>query len=285
MGFCACVLPIWGTFIFVLNPNLWKPLIWPFIVVLGITIAAFVLIPMYGLKPQQDYLHQKFDEYNVDQRVVDVISYLLVPLEAGLISCIIFLWLFGSVKAGIINQVLKDRGVHDKLMQRNDWQEMPTDAGGPSSGLLMFLQAILMVGTLPINFWPLVGQVLYFYINGWMSVWQDVSSFLPLIGYSAVGTQLKHVLCHPISYSCFGFVSFASSVIPFANIVLCGPMACGVALLFEGFVGEGRDGPDPLPVPKGDGSGNSKAGAKAELLQDTGEDPELPAKASSKPTM
>jgi len=178
--------------------------------------------------------------------VMKAASITLPLVEAAIASILVFQFLFSKVIEKMIVDVLEEKGWYEKLRVRNDWRDIPK-VSGPPSCIFMTLTLLVLVCSLPLNFVIIIGQVLFVFANGWVGTWSTMSTFLPLIGYQSLGSQLKHVLCHPISYLCFGAVSFAFSLIPLGSVITAGGVACGSAMFFGGFVDEGRNGPDEIP--------------------------------------
>jgi len=197
---------------------------------------------------------------------------------------------------GLVTELLEERGWLEKLRERNDWLDIPYVPGPPCWKLMVLIVVVnsascwLLFASfqIPDTAWSFNLQgcifalsrnqgILLLLATSWVSTWTTMSSFLPLIGYDSIGSQLKHVLCHPLSYVCFGTVAalramgiatlWCQSVLTMldygareeskwiqtifclsCHLIFAGGGACGAALLFGSFIDEEILRPVSLPL-------------------------------------
>lgn len=247
MGLCAWFLPFQGQLGFLMSPDLWKHLALPFVVCMVGTLAALYLLYEYVEWPQQEFMEAR----GWPDWLCVALSYMLIPIEAAVLNLVLFALLFGQVTNQIQEAVLEARGVDRKLVELCG-VDVLTD-GGFFTGLcnnmvFLFLQLFCMVATFQLHAVPGLGQILWVALSGWVRPWELVAEKLPLIGYRHCGSQTCHLITHFFSYVTFGFVAFMLELCPFVNFFTIAGNAYASALLFEGFVDEGRIGPDYLPA-------------------------------------
>jgi len=247
MGLCAWWLPVQGQFGFLMSPDLWKHLALPFVVCMVGTLAALYLLYEYAELPQQEFMEaQGWPEW-----LCVGLSYLLIPIEAAVCNLVLFAMLFGQVTSQIQEAVLEARGVDRKLEELCGVDVLSDEGfftGLCNNMVFLVLQLICMVATFYWHTIPGIGQVLWVAGSGWVRPWELLAEKLPLIGYRHCGSQTCHVISHIFSYATFGFTAFMLELIPFVNFFTSCGNAYASALLFEGFVDEGRVGPDYLPA-------------------------------------
>lgn len=219
----------------------------PFAITIVGTVASLILLYEYAEAPQQAFLEKR----GWPEGLCVFLGYLLIPVEAAMINLVVFALLFGKVTSTIQESVLRAHGVEVKLMQLYGVDTLSD--GSMLTGLInnlifLVLQLTLLVATLQFHAIPGLGQVLWVACSGWVRPWELVAELLPLIGYRHCGSQVSHVIWHMFSYVTFGFVAFTLELCPFVNLFFIAGNAYGSALLFEGFVDEGKVGPDYLRV-------------------------------------
>jgi len=247
-GWMSPMIPMFGQLHFLTRWDLVKKMLIPFFAMSMLTAVLLVVLPMFAWQPQVNFLKNR----GWNSTICDILGVIIIPAEVGLGSYIIFTLAFGAVTSEIKMAALIDRGVDKKIMERYNLDSLPSTTKIQdviTNFQFLYLQLILMVATFPLNIAPGVGQAGWIMANGWAVTWEGQTDLLPMIGYGSKFNQIVHMFKHPISHMGFGFTSFAICLIPLANIAWAGGIAYGSGMLFEEFVNEGVQGPDPLPVP------------------------------------
>jgi len=271
MGLCAFVLPFRSQVGFMMSPDLWKHLALPFVVCMVGTLAALYLLYEYVEQPQQEFMESR----GWPEWLCVALSYLLIPIEVAVCNLVLFALFFGKVTTQIQEAVLEARGVDRKLVELCGVDVL--NDGGFFTGLcnnivFLFLQLLCMVATFQWHAIPGIGQIMWVACSGWVRPWELLAEKLPLIGYRHCGSQTCHVITHIFSYVSFGFVAFMLELCPFINLFTIPGNAYASALLFEGFVDEGRVGPDCLPVSNNNNNKPNNNGNYLPVLNKHGND-------------
>ncbi|CAE7235064.1 unnamed protein product [Symbiodinium pilosum] len=237
----SAALPLAGIGVFLARPTLWKEVVCPLVVSVISTLVSLIVLFGAALRPQADALvHAGWPGW-----VAWISGVLLVLAEVAVINIILMLVLFGCVQSKIIRAVLQEKGIMDQLRtefaQRG--KELPEanclrDLG---HNLLFLLGRLpLMILTLPLHGVPVLGQVAWVMLNGWIYAWELEAEFL-------VFARERH-RCHEqwrfVSKRFGAFAGFGSTAMALELIPFVGPWiffasnACGAALLAEIFFKE-----------------------------------------------
>lgn len=259
-NFCPCITPVWGALIFLMRPSMWKFMVGPLLISLVLTIGVLVVLYIPAVEDwevtQLESLSEEYEPslfgknfteiFNEDNREsVKVGLKVAAPFEAALAAYIGFQALFSKVFGKIAMLCLKDRPAYTDFLEKHNLNHNDEPDGGPwgcACGTIVSLG--VLASTLYLNFFPVVGQVLFALANGWLYTWQNIGDLLTIIGYKSFGSQFKHMLCHLYSYTLFGAICFSITIIPLLGMVCTGGFACAAALLLEGYLVEGTLGPE-----------------------------------------
>lgn len=232
MPACAPLLPITGTLYFLARPSNLKLIILPFCISVGLCLISLILLFTFTTDIHVQFLTRHgWNEY-----VADVMVPFLIVLEVGIVSTVVFEVLWGNKEYNAFLAELENRGTLERLKQ--DLGVDKLDKVGMFANLwhtilFLIMRLALMAVTLPVTLAPLAGQVLWLYINGWLLPWQMCSPFLGALKMTGFKAQLFHVLNHWWSYSTFGAVSLALTLVPFVNIIFKLGSAYGLAIMFD----------------------------------------------------
>ncbi|KAF9152592.1 hypothetical protein BG015_005019 [Linnemannia schmuckeri] len=101
----------------------------------------------------------------VGERFVSVI---FVLLEIALMIVLFYLIILPIYQDGLFDRVLKLRGLRH-VLEANRGNDVAKCMRGVNGGLFILLcQIIVLILTLPLNLIPILGQILYATINGWI---------------------------------------------------------------------------------------------------------------------
>ncbi len=137
-----------------------------------------------------------------------IVAILLVLVEISLITIIYALTCTPCFMDAIFEKVLKNRG-HGDLLENT--------AGHASCcrccNACCRVSVILRIATLPLNLIPILGTILYVWINGTLSSWELHLPYFSMKGYD-YGLQKQIVANNKWSYSSFGMQVAFLSLIP-----------------------------------------------------------------------
>ncbi|KAG0019368.1 hypothetical protein BGZ80_005926 [Entomortierella chlamydospora] len=153
-----------GIFYMLRHPSLFKNIICPILltIVWGIGILIFGLA--FLLKLQAHALIAA----KCPAAVAWIVCIIFVLLEVGVLSILFYLIILPIYQDGLFDRVLKLRGLKHVLHQ-NEGNDMAKCMRGVHGGLwILLLQISVLVLTFPVNFVPVLGQIVYFSVNGWI---------------------------------------------------------------------------------------------------------------------
>ncbi|CAJ1367841.1 unnamed protein product [Effrenium voratum] len=240
-GISAAVLPISGIAAFFRRPHLWKQAICPLIVCVISTVVSLIGLFSFGFHPQAEY----FMSIGWPEWSARIASFLLVFAEAALVNIILMVVLFGCVQSNIQRTILEEKGIMQTLRaecaERGQDLPQPTCCRDTGHTLLFLLGRIpLMILTLPLHTIPVLGQVAWVLVNGWLYAWELLAEFMV---YSeerhGCAPQRRFVCARLGAFVGFGAVAMVIELIPFVGPWLFFVTnGCGAALLAEKFFRE-----------------------------------------------
>jgi len=237
----SAALPLAGIGAFLARPKLWKEVICPIIVSLISTLVSLFVLFGAALHPQAHALINA----GWPGWLAWISGILLVLAEVALVNIILMLVLFGCVQSKISRAVLQEKGVMDQLRaefaQRG--QELPEANCMRDLGhnlLFLFGRIPLMILTMPLHGVPILGQVAWLVLNGWIYAWELEAEFLVFAcERHRCNEQWQFVSKRFSAFVGFGTTAMALELIPFIGPwVFFASNACGAALLAESFFEE-----------------------------------------------
>ncbi|CAK0898214.1 unnamed protein product, partial [Prorocentrum cordatum] len=228
-NFCPCLTPIWGMLIFLMRPSMWGHMVLPLVISFVLTIGVVVALYVPAVEDWQVTELEKFSEeyepsffghnfteiFNEDNRDnVKIGLKVAAPFEAALVAYISFQALFSKVFGKLAMLCLEERAAYTDFLEKHNLTDEAPE-GGPWGCLCSTIVSLaLLLATLSLNFFPIIGQVLFALANGWLYTWLNISDLLTIIGYKSFSSQLKHMLCCPPVNVCtptFSSAPFASA--------------------------------------------------------------------------
>mmetsp|Transcript_8929 Transcript_8929/g.27727 ORF Transcript_8929/g.27727 Transcript_8929/m.27727 type:complete len:274 (-) Transcript_8929:228-1049(-) len=235
-SFCAMVsLHLRGLLHFVGDPQLWRKMIAPICVTLFSTLASFTLLISFALKPQVRLFD---DRWGWPSWVAWPVAVLLVLAEGAVVNMVLFLVLFGCTQSQLLRAVLEERGVLPRIRAERGEEELPEAlCCRDVAHSLVFLSARLplMLVTLPLHGFPVLGQIAWCLLNGWLYSWELLAEFMVMYEERhGCGEQWLFVRRRFASFTYFGAVAMGLELIPFAGPwIFFASNACGAAYLAE----------------------------------------------------
>lgn len=198
--------PLHGAGYLITHPSLLALGLCPLLLSFLWALASFIFMLAAALVPQAYFLIN----LGVWPWLSWLLAVLLVLLEASLLSVIGATVAFDWVAEKVFLVVL-----HDELpeqLRATALSENPNIIKF-CSGWTMLRLAVLIV-SLPLNFVPVAGTVVYFMINGTLYAWKLHQPYFELIGAESVGEQWKIVRAQCRDYLTFGCMAMVLNLIP-----------------------------------------------------------------------
>lgn len=240
-------LPLFGAGYFVVRPRLWIKAICPILVSLVATVVSLVLLFTFALQPQERFLEQ---DLGWPVWLSWPAAVLMVLAEVAILNIIVLLVLFAGVQSQIIRIVLEERGVLEKVRRERGLDALPEanccrDMG---HGLLFILARLpLMLLTLPLHAVPVLGQIVWVCLNGWLYTWELEAEVMVMFeDFHRCNEQCNYVRKRFCSFFGFGAVAMSLELVPFVGPwIFFASNACGAALLAEIFWKSRAGAPQP----------------------------------------
>lgn len=217
--------PIKGIFYTMGNPSLWQNTLLPITFSLLCDILFLVLIFVYGYNPQFEYINDLLSFFW--EWLNHVITVVIALLESYIFSMIIINVFLGYYFEKAFDKVLYRKG-HGQLVDGEDGNCLKSILRAVR--LFQILKIIISIITLPLNFIPTIGCIIYIYINGILQAWDQQDRYFELKKIDGLGVQWRFIKKHYSKMSGFGFVSFFLESLPLIGVVFNITNAVGIAL-------------------------------------------------------
>lgn len=233
--------PLVGLGMFLSRPRLWKEVVCPIIITTISTIVCLVVLFGAALHPQATALINA----GCPDWIAWISAVLFVLAETAVVNIILMLILFGCVQVRIMRSILEEKGIIDQLRAECAARGQPLpevqcyrDVG---HAILFLLGRVpLMIITMPLHGIPVLGQIAWVLLNGWIYAWELQQEFLVFAReLRGCGEQFGFVKQRCCTFGGFGAVAMALELIPFAGPwIFFASNACGAALMSEQFFKE-----------------------------------------------
>ncbi|CAB9525793.1 Conserved hypothetical, protein [Seminavis robusta] len=208
-----------GLYYFLRHKVLWKTSLCPILWALLFAIATFCILLPIAFIPQVIALSTVMTPW------------LGVPLALvlALIEMLIIIMLFSAIVLlpitdKLFDQVLTLRG-HAELVE--------ADNGMACCGccsVVGIVHLFVSIITLPLNLIPVVGTVLWLFVNGRLYTWDTFSHYHYELKGRSFKMQRKFVSDNAMAHHIFGMQAMALEMIPFANVFFVFTNTVGAAL-------------------------------------------------------
>ncbi|KAF9360394.1 hypothetical protein BGX26_009519 [Mortierella sp. AD094] len=208
------------------HPTLFKNIICPILltIVWGISILIFGLA--YLLKLQAHALIA----VKCPAAVAWIVCIIFVLLEVGVLSILFYLIILPIYQDGLFDRVLKLRGLKH-VLNENEGNDMVKCMRGVHGGLwILLIQILVLILTFPVNFVPVLGQIVFFSVNGWILTFGLRFHYDVEIRNLSVNQSRQEAWKRKHEYMGFGAVAVGLEMIPIANILLVWTNIVGSAL-------------------------------------------------------
>ncbi|KAG0251749.1 hypothetical protein BG011_007395 [Mortierella polycephala] len=227
------IYPFKGIIYFISTPSLWPRVILPFIVLLVITIALLVLAFMYLMPIQVDF----FIDHNWYPWVAKAVAGLLTLLEAALGSLISYLALMPFWEDALFDAVLRSERLGYIIdAAHGDYR---TCLNGVLGGLyiiafqsvvLLLFQVVSLIVLLPLHAIPVIGTVVYCYLNGWVMTFSKRIHYDVELCKKSVNQSRKYAWKNRGDFCEFGAAAVFLEMIPVLNLLFFWTNVVGAAL-------------------------------------------------------
>ncbi|KAF9186750.1 hypothetical protein BGZ51_001775 [Haplosporangium sp. Z 767] len=208
------------------HPSLFRHLICPIFLTIIWGIAVLIFGFAFLLKIQAHALI----EANCPAAVAWIVCVIFVLLEVGVLSILFYLIILPIYQDGLFDRVLKLRGLRH-VLKENEGNDMVKCMRGVSGGLWVLLfQIIVLIITLPVNVIPILGQMIFATVNGWVLTFGLRFHYDAEIRNISVLQSRREAWQRRSEYSGFGAIAVGLEMIPLANILFVWTNIVGAAL-------------------------------------------------------
>ena len=210
---------IQGLYYFLRHKILWKTTFWPIFGALVFVICAILILLPLAFIPQAIVLSTVMTPF-----LGWPLALLLALLELLLVVMIFSAVVLLPITDKLFDEVLILRG-HRELVEADN-----NSACCGCCSIVSFMHLALSIITLPLNLIPVVGTVLWLFINGRNYTWDSHSHYHKELKGRNFRAQRKFVRSHWYGYHMFGMQAMALELIPLANVMFVFTNTVGAAL-------------------------------------------------------
>ncbi|KAI7818239.1 hypothetical protein BC939DRAFT_401770 [Gamsiella multidivaricata] len=168
--------------------------------------------------------------YDSTCSICRIVCVIFVLLEVAVLSILFYLIILPIYQDGLFDRVLKLRGLKHVLKQ-NEGNDLVKCMRGVSGGLwILLFQILVLIITLPFNIVPVLGQMAFVTINGWVLTFGLRFHYDAEIRNISVLQSRREAWQRRSEYSGFGAVAVALEMIPIANLLFVWTNIVGCAL-------------------------------------------------------
>ncbi|KAF4316625.1 hypothetical protein G195_009939 [Phytophthora kernoviae 00238/432] len=224
-----------GLAYFMTHPRLWLTTLCPILMTIVVAIASVVVIFSMALHPQVEGL----EDAGVATWLSWLLAVMLVLVEIFLVTLIYNLVVLGYYQDKIFEQVMAARGFKE-MVEDEERHAGCCRACRSCCRVSLFLRLALLILTLPINLLPIVGSIIYAWLNGTILAWEYHLLYFEFKNFS-YGQQKAFVKEHKVQYSSFGMQALLMEMIPGFGSLFVFTNAVGAALFAAHLEEEERD--------------------------------------------
>ncbi|RLN58523.1 hypothetical protein BBJ29_004475 [Phytophthora kernoviae] len=224
-----------GLAYFMTHPRLWLTTLCPILMTIVVAIASVVVLFSVALHPQVEGL----EDAGVATWLSWLLAVMLVLVEIFLVTLIYNLVVLGYYQDKIFEQVMAARGFKE-MVEDEERHAGCCRACRSCCRVSLFLRLALLILTLPINLLPIVGSIIYAWLNGTILAWEYHLLYFEFKNFS-YGQQKAFVKEHKVQYSSFGMQALLMEMIPGFGSLFVFTNAVGAALFAAHLEEEERD--------------------------------------------
>ncbi|DAZ98118.1 TPA: hypothetical protein N0F65_003104 [Lagenidium giganteum] len=194
---------------FVAHPSLWVTAMCPILMTIVVALVSVVVLFTIGLYPQAIGL----EHVGVPAGLAWLLAVILVILEIFLVTLIYSLTCLPCFADKIFAQVLQLRGFGE-LVSNEARHSGCCRVCAACCRVSLWLRLVVLIATMPLNIIPILGTVVWVWLNGFLLAWEYHLYYFELKGYSYV-EQRAVVKDRRLQYSSFGMQAMFLELIPF----------------------------------------------------------------------
>lgn len=218
-----------GLFYFLTHPRLWLLTLCPLLLSLVVAVASVIVLFAAALYPQAEGL----EDAGVAPWLAWILAVMLVIVEIFLVTIIYRLVIEGCYQDKIFEWVLINEGYRE-LVENEDRHATCLRSCRADCNVSVWCQVLLLIATLPLNLIPVVGSVLYAWLNGTLMAWGYHMYYFEMKNFS-YGQQKAFVQQHKFQYSTFGMQAVLMELIPGVGYLFIFTNTVGAALMAASF--------------------------------------------------
>ncbi|KAH7489160.1 hypothetical protein KRP22_011444 [Phytophthora ramorum] len=213
-----------GLAYFVTHPRLWLTTLCPLLLTLVVAITTVVVLFSMALVPQAEWL----EDAGAAQWLSWLLAVMLTLVEIFLVTLIYNLVIMGCYQDKIFERVMAARGFKE-LVEDEERHAGCARACRSCCRVSLFLRLVLLILTLPLNLIPIIGSIIYAWLNGTILAWEYHLLYFEFKNFS-YSQQKAFVKEHKAQYSSFGMQALLMEMIPGVGSLFVFTNAVGAAL-------------------------------------------------------
>jgi uncharacterized protein involved in cysteine biosynthesis len=224
-----------GLAYFAAHPRLWCTMLCPLLLTLVVAVVSVVVLFAVALVPQAEGL----EDAGVVKWLSWLLAVMLVLVEIFLVTLIYNQVVMGCYQDKIFEQVMAARGFKEMVED----EERHAGCGRACRSccrVSLWLRLILLILTLPLNLLPIVGSIVYAWLNGTILAWEYHLLYFEYKNFSYT-QQRAFIHEHKVQYSSFGMQALLMEMIPGVGSLFVFTNTAGAALLAAHFEEEERE--------------------------------------------
>ncbi|KAL7684823.1 hypothetical protein Plhal304r1_c034g0107801 [Plasmopara halstedii] len=214
-----------GLVYFATHPRLWLLTLCPLVLTLIVGMATAIVLFAVALVPQVEGLEQ----IGITSWLSWMLAVLLVLVEVFFLTLIYNLVVMGSYQDKIFDTVMVARGFQ-AIVDDDVNHASCTRSCRSCCRVSLWLRLVLLIVTLPLNLLPIVGSIMYAWLNGTILAWEYHLRYFEFKNFT-YAQQKAFINEHKLEYSSFGMQALLMEMIPGLGSLFVFTNAVGSALL------------------------------------------------------
>ncbi|OWZ04492.1 hypothetical protein PHMEG_00023594 [Phytophthora megakarya] len=209
---------------FATHPRLWLTTLCPLLLTLAVAITTVVVLFSVALVPQAEGL----EDAGVVKWLSWLLAVMLVLVEIFLVTIVYNLVIMGCYQDKIFEQVMAARGFKE-MVEDEERHAGCVRACRSCCRVSLWLRLILLILTLPLNLIPIIGSIIYAWLNGTILAWEYHLLYFEFKNFT-YAQQKAFVKEHKVQYSSFGMQALLMEMIPGVGSLFMFTNTVGAAL-------------------------------------------------------
>ncbi|KAG2773409.1 hypothetical protein PC129_g11263 [Phytophthora cactorum] len=214
-----------GLAYFATHPRLWLSTLCPLLLTLIVAITSVVVLFSVALVPQAEGL----EDAGVAKWLSWLLAIMLVLVEIFLVTLIYNLVIMGCYQDKVFEQVMVARGFKE-MVEDEERHAGCARACRSCCRVSLWLRLVLLIVTLPLNLIPIIGSIIYAWLNGTILAWEYHLLYFEFKNFT-YAQQKAFIKEHKVQYSSFGMQALLMEMIPGFGSIFVFTNTVGAALL------------------------------------------------------